>query len=106
MVILRSNDQCIGLPVVTVTPSNQSVEVTLTAMFTATATGMGPLHYQWQRGNKTLTKETGRMYIIRNASEKDQNYYRCHVSNIHGDSVVSDRVWLQVTSMLFTYKMM
>lgn len=106
MVILRSNDQCIGFPVVTVMPSNQSVEVTLTAMFTATATGKGPLHYQWQRGNKILMKETGRMYIIHNASEKDQNYYRCHVSNQHGDSAVSDRVWLQVTSMPFVYQMM
>ena len=81
------------------TPSNQSVEVTLTAVFTAIATGIGQLSYQWQRGNKLLSNETGSTYVIHNASEKDQNYYRCRVSNKHGDSSVSDRVWLQVTSM-------
>ena len=82
----------------TVVPSNQSVEVTLSAKFTATVTGVGPFTYQWQRGNKILTKETGNMYRIYNASQIDQNYYRCYVSNTHGDSVVSDRIWLQVTS--------
>ena len=81
------------------TPSNHSVEVTLTAVFTAKASGIGQLSYQWQRGNTVLSNETGSTYVIHNASEKDQNYYRCRVSNTHGDSSVSDRVWLQVTSM-------
>ena len=94
----------IGFPVVTVAPLNQRVEVTFTAVFTATATGMGPLSYQWQRGNKMLPNETGSTYIVYNASEKDQNYYKCHVFNTYGDSAVSDRVWLQVTSMVFVHK--
>ena len=83
----------------TVLPSNLSVEVTFSAKFTATVTGVGPFTYQWQRGNKILTKETGNMYRIYNASHIDQDYYRCYVSNSHGDSAVSNRVWLQVTSM-------
>ena len=84
---------------VTVLPSNQSVEVTFSAKFTAAVTGVGPFTYQWQRGDDILTKETGNMYRIHNASQIDQDYYRCYVSNSHGDSAVSDRVWLQVTSM-------
>ena len=83
----------------TVAPSNQSVEVTFSVKFTATVTGVGPFTYQWIRGNKIFTKETGNVYRIHNASQIDQNYYRCYVSNSHGDSAVSDRVWLQVTSM-------
>ena len=88
------------------TPSNQSVEVTLTAVFTAKATGIGQLSYQWQRGNKVLSNETGSTYVIHNASEKDQNYYRCRVFNTHGDFSISDRVWLQATSIVFVLSMM
>ena len=79
-------------------PLSQSVEVTLTATFTAIVTGLGPFAYQWQKGNQMLTKEARSSYTIYNASQEDQNYYRCHVFNIHGDSVVSDAVWLLVTS--------
>ena len=41
-----------------VIPVNQSVEITLTATFTAIITGIGPFKYQWQRGNQILTNET------------------------------------------------
>ena len=84
---------------VTVTSSNQSVEVTLTAEFTAIVTGVGPFTYQWQRGNRILKKETGSTYTVHNATQKDQKYYRCRVFNIYGDSAVSDTVWLKVISM-------
>ena len=87
-----------GLPIVIVTPSNQSVEVTYNARFIATVTGLGPFNYQWQRGDKILRNETESTYIIHYASEKDQTYYRCRVFNKYGYSVVSDRIWLQVTS--------
>lgn len=90
-----------GFPMITVTPSNKSVEVTLTAKFTATVTGLGPFTYQWEKGNEILINETGSTYTVHNASEEDQNYYRCHVFNSYGDSVVSNRVWLQVISMHF-----
>ena len=88
-----------GFPAITVTPSSQSVEVTLAATFTATVTGVGPFTYQWQKGNKILHEETGNTYTVYNASSEDQSYYRCRVFNIHRNSAVSNRVWLQVTSM-------
>ena len=93
-----------GLPSVTVTPLIQSVEVTLTAKFRVTVTGVGPFTYLWERGNKILTDETRNTYIVNNASQEDQNYYRCIVTSKFGSSVVSDRLWLQVTRMLaFNY---
>ena len=91
----------VGFPAITVTPSSQNVEVTLAAIFTATVTGVGPFSYQWQKENIILHKETGRTYTVYNASVEDQGYYRCRIFNIHGNSVVSNRVWLQVTSMLY-----
>ena len=84
---------------VTVTPSTQSVEVTQTAKFTTTVTGIGPFHYQWQRGNDNLTGETNSTLIINNVSHSDQANYSCYVSNNYGDYAISNHVYLQVTSM-------
>ena len=89
----------IGLPSVTVTPTMQTAEVTLTVVFTATVTGVGPFNYQWQKGNQILTNETRNTYIIRNASQEDEEYYRCQVTNNFGNSAVSNIASLQVASM-------
>ena len=84
---------------VKVTPSVQAVEVTLTAKFTATVTGLEPFTYQWQRRDQILINETKNTYIIYNASYEDQMYYRCLVTNNFEDFVASNRVWIQITSM-------
>ena len=89
----------VGFPTITVTPSSQSVEVTLRAMFTATVTGVGPFTYQWQKENTILPEETETTFTVYNTSEENQSHYRCRVINIYGNSAVSDRVWLKVTSM-------
>ena len=88
----------VGYPAITVTPTNQSVEVTFAATFTATVAGVGPFTYQWWKGNGILMNETGSTYTVYNVSTEVQSYYRCHVFNTFGDSAVSDRVWLQVIS--------
>ena len=87
-----------GLPSITVSPSVQTVEVTLTAQFTAVVTGVGPFTYQWERREGILTDETRSTYTVYNTSHEDQNYYRCLVTNKYGDSAISNRVWLQITS--------
>ena len=84
---------------VNVTPPVQTVEVTLTTTLTATVTGVGPFTYQWQKGDEILTDETKSTYTVYNASHEDQNFYRCLVNNNFGDVVVSNRAWLQLTSM-------
>ena len=90
-----------GLPSVIVSPSIQTVEVTLNAKFTATVTGVGPFTYEWKRGEEILTDEIGSSYTVYNASYEDQNHYRCLVTNKFGDSAISNRVWLQILSMYY-----
>ena len=77
----------------------QSVEVTHNVTFTVTVTGVGPFNYQWQRDDNNITNETGSTFIIYNVSHSDQNNYSCYVNNNYGDSVVSNTISLQVTSM-------
>jgi len=84
--------------VVAVTPYNQSVEITHSAIFTAIVKGVGPFDYQWRRGIRKLKGEIQSTYVIDQVSVRDQNYYRCYVRNNYGNSVVSNKVWLQVTS--------
>ena len=87
-----------GLPEVFVTPPNQSVEVSLMAKFTATVKGVGPFTYQWRRGKRTnITNEIYSTFAIRKVSVTDQGSYRCYVTNNYGDSVLSKKVFLQVT---------
>ena len=81
-----------------VTPLNQSVEVSLMVKFTTIVKGVGPFTYQWRRGKRNnIANETYSTFAIREVSVKDQGYYRCYVTNSYGDSVLSARVYLQVT---------
>ena len=91
----------VGLPVVTVTPFNQSVEVSLTAKLIATVEGVGPFTYKWQRGaRRNIKNAVNSTFIINNVSVKDTDYYRCYVTNSYGHSALSNRAFLQVTSEL------
>ena len=80
--------------------SAPSIEVTQTAIFTATVTGVGPFNYQWQKEDHNITGETGSTFLIYEVSHSDQANYSCYVSNNYGDSVVSNNISLQVTSMM------
>ena len=80
------------------TPFNQSVEVSLTAKFTAIVEGVGPFTYQWRRGRRSrINNEIQSNFIINKVSVRDTNYYSCFVTNIYGDSALSNRAFLQVT---------
>ena len=89
----------IGLPVVTVTPSSQSVEVTHTAKFNAMASGirMKTFIYQWEMSDRNITGETGHILNILSVSE-GRFTYKCYVTNEFGDSAVSGTVELIATS--------
>ena len=86
---------------VTVAPSNQSVEVTRTARFSAMASGirMKNFIYQWEMAGHNITGETGYVLKIHNVSV-GYFIYRCYVSNEFGDSAVSNPVELIGTSKL------
>ena len=99
---------CTGLPEVTVTPSNQSVEVTHTAMFTTTVSGVGveDFKYQWKHNGRTITGETGDTLMITNVMESDSGNYDCVVTNQYGDSKISNKVHLKTASKLMKFLLM
>ena len=84
------------------TPSSQSVEVTHTAMFTTTVSGVGMdnFTYQWRHDGTNITGKTGDTLMITNVMESDSGDYDCIVTNEYGDSDTSDVVVLMVTSEL------
>ena len=82
------------------TPFNQSVEVSLIAKFIATAKGVGPFTYKWQRGEHIIRNEVQSTLIIKEVSVQNENYYTCYVTNSYGDSAHSNRAFLQVTGEL------
>ena len=83
-------------------PSSQSVEVTHTAMFTTTVSGVGMENfmYQWRHNGTNITGETGDTLMITNVMESNSRDYECIVTNEYGDSDTSDVVVLMVTSEL------
>ena len=96
LTLFGQND--IGLPVVIAMSHNQTIEITQSARFFVTVKGVGPFNYQWKRGIHNLKDQVNSTFVINNVSAKDQNYYRCHITNNYGDSVLSNRIFLQVTS--------
>ena len=83
-------------------PSSQSVEVTNTATFTATVTGVGSddFTYQWRHNRTIISGETEDTLMITNVMERDSGDYECIVTNQFGDTDTSDVVVLMVTSKL------
>ena len=73
------------------TPSNQSVEVTHTAVFTTTVSGVGVENfmYQWRHNGTNITGETGDTLMITNVMENDSGDYECSVTNEYGDVATS-----------------
>lgn len=52
-------------------PANQSVPVGQAATFTVTATGTGPLNYQWSENGTAISGATGASYTITNVTAED-----------------------------------
>ena len=86
----------------TVMPSNQSVEVTLTATFTAMVTGVGSdnFTYQWRHNGTIISGETENTLMITNVTESNSGEYECIVTNQFGDTNTSPVVMLMVISEL------
>ena len=89
-----------GLPVVTVIPSSQSVEVTHNATFTTMVTGVGSNNftYQWRHNGTIISGETEDTLIIIYVTPDDVGVYSCTVMNQYGDSN-SNSASLVVTGM-------
>ena len=89
-----------GLPVVTITPSIQRVEVTrnVTLLAIVTHTGLKIFNYQWRHNRRIVIGETSNFLVIHDITERDSGNYKCILSNEHINRVSSNTVKLIVTS--------
>jgi RecA/RadA recombinase len=86
-------------PVITVQPSNETVQVDGTAMFSVTATGTAPLSYQWSVNGASISNATGSTLALTNVQlSQSGNVYSVTVSN-GGGSAYSSNAVLTVNSV-------
>ena len=90
----------IGLPEVTVTPFNLTVEVTHSGTFVANVSGVGVENftYTWTHKGKVLYNENSPILKIYNVKKRDKGIYCCHISNMYNDSDTSNKVELNIRS--------
>ncbi|RFP66829.1 T9SS C-terminal target domain-containing protein [Hymenobacter lapidiphilus] len=84
-------------PAITGQPANVSVAPGQTASFTVSASGTGPLGYQWQKNGVNIGGATAATYIIASVVAADSGQYRAVVSNAAG-SATSAAARLRVTA--------
>ena len=91
----------LDLPVITVTPLIQTVEVTHDAILLATVSGTGikKFSYQWKHNKRIIQHEATNTLIIRNITESDSGNYQCIINNEYILQVFSNKAQLFVTSM-------
>ena len=73
-------------------PPSQSVEVTHTAKFTTTVSGVGKENftYQWKHNGEVMRGETGDTLTIHNVTKGDIGKYQCVVENEYKDHATSN----------------
>ncbi len=100
----------VGAPVIVTQPTDQSAGVGLAATFTVTASGVAPLHYQWQVGGINLVdgpsgdgsqvsgSTTTNLTISNLQTNENGNSYSVTVMNAFG-SATSSNALLTVTNV-------
>jgi hypothetical protein len=86
-------------PAITTQPQSQIVELGSNATFSVSATGTGPLVYQWYFAGALIPNATNSSYTLLSAQVANQGEYRVVVSNV-GASVSSSGAVLTVASAL------
>lgn len=71
-------------PTITKHPDSQNKSETESVMFTVTATGTGPLKYQWQKNSSDIQYANSSSYSIASLKTSDAGNYCCVVSNDYG----------------------
>jgi glucose/arabinose dehydrogenase len=79
-------------------PQSRTVTAGQSATFTVTASGAGPLGYQWQRNGTNIPGATSASYTLGSTQASDNGAtFRCVVTNSHG-SATSNAATLTVTA--------
>lgn len=76
----------VAAPKITIDPVPRSVLVGATVTFSVTATGVGPLTYQWWHGTKIIANATASSYTITGVTAADAGDYSVVVSNAGGST--------------------
>ena len=71
-------------PAFTSQPTNRTVKVGSNAVFNATATGTGPLFYQWRKDGGDIANATNNVYSLVGVQTNDTGVYSLLVSNMAG----------------------
>ena len=72
-------------PVITLQPTDQTVMVGETVVFSVTASGTAPLHYQWYYNTNTvLAGQTNSTLILNNVQTNQSGKYSVTVTNLYG----------------------
>ncbi len=96
--VLRINDPL----VITVQPPARTVNPGTEVVLTVTATGTGPISYQWRRNGVNLAGETSSSLGIASVQESQQGSYTCLLSNAVGDLLSSAAVISVNDPVVFT----
>ncbi len=89
-------------PTITTQPANQAVAAGQTATFSVTATGTGPLSYQWQKGTTPISGATSATYTTPATTASDSgSQFSVVVSNSVG-SATSNPATLTVNPVVAT----
>jgi pectate lyase/pectin methylesterase-like acyl-CoA thioesterase len=87
----------IPAPVFDSQPTSQTANVGGTATFTATASGVGPITYQWRKGGTDLPGQTTNTLVLGNVQLSDAGSYTLAATN-DGGTGLSAPASLSVTS--------
>ena len=84
-------------PAIAEHPVSQAVTAGTTVIFSVTATGAGPLEYQWFKDGISIPAENGASYTLASATLEAAGSYTVQVSNVAG-SIESEAAILTVTA--------
>jgi hypothetical protein len=77
-------------PRIVTQPASQTVNVGETVVFSVSASGTGPLEYQWRKNEINIGGATQQSLVISNVQSADAGVYSVRVSNSAGSAVSSN----------------
>jgi hypothetical protein len=72
-------------PTITGQPASQSQSVGSSVTFTVSATGTGPLSYQWRKNGSDISTANAASYTTAAITSSDAGNYSCYISNTAGN---------------------